>query len=99
MEYIFIHAKKDVMTESNDRIKNSEEKRKKKIECKEMVFSRVLIHFFIYIKNLTCKKYCKNICDSLTCKEDLVKFYDVIPNTLLEIEFSFKKSLFDFNLL
>ena len=46
MEYIFIHVKKDVITEKNDGIKNSKEKKENK--CKEMAFWRGF-NEFVYL--------------------------------------------------
>ena len=73
MEYIFIHAKKDVITEKNDKMKNSKERWK--ISANKWYFGEVIINLFINKKKcLKGKKMLKkNICEFITY-EDLVKF-------------------------
>ena len=44
MDYIFIHAKKDVITKENDEIKISKEKRK--IRARKWCLGEVLMHFY-----------------------------------------------------
>ena len=46
MEYIFIHAEKDVITDKNDRMKNWKEKRK--LSVKKLRSGEVLMNLFIY---------------------------------------------------
>ena len=48
MENTFIHAKKDVITEQNDWMKNSKEKRK--LGAKKWRSGEVLANLFIYKK-------------------------------------------------
>ena len=58
MEYMFIRAKKNVITEKNDGMKNSKEKRKKKIKSKEIAFWRGSNGYvYSFQKMLTVKKY------------------------------------------
>ena len=72
MEYIFIRAKKDVITKKNDRMKKWNQKNK--IECKEMAFWGGPSEF-VYLKKSTLQKNTKkNIWESLTFEDDLVKF-------------------------
>ena len=49
MEYIFIHAKKDVITEKNNGMKNSKEKRKS--SAKKWHSGEVLMNVFIKKKS------------------------------------------------
>ena len=73
MEYIiFIHAKKDVITEKNDAMKNSKEKRK--LSAKKWRSGEDLMNLFIDLKNLTCKKILKNTRESITYEDHLVAF-------------------------
>ena len=56
MEYIFVRAKKDVITEKNNGMKNS--KYKRKLSVKKWCSREVRMNLFINNKkNLTCKKY------------------------------------------
>ena len=54
MEYIFIPARNDLITEKKYEMKNPKENK-----CKEMAFREVLMHLFIDKKNLTSKKTLK----------------------------------------
>ena len=57
MEYIFIHAKKDVRTEKNDETKNSKEKRE--LSAKKCWRSEAICS--VIEKKLACKKILKKI--------------------------------------
>ena len=46
MKYIFVHEKKDAMTEKSDGIKNS--KKKKKLSAKKWCSVKFLMNLFIY---------------------------------------------------
>ena len=54
MEYIFIPAKKDVITEKNDGMNDSKEKRK--LSAKKWHSEEILINLFIYVKKSKFKK-------------------------------------------
>ena len=71
MKFIFIRAKKDVISEKNDEMKNL----KKEIKCKEMTFWRGSNEFvYLQKKSNQRKNIEKNICMFITCKNDLIKF-------------------------
>ena len=54
---------------------NKEFRRKKKIKCKEIAFWRSFTDFFIYLKKSNLQKNTeKNICESISYEDDLVKF-------------------------
>ena len=61
LEYIFIHAKKDVITEKNEewRIKDSKEKRK--LRAKKWLSGEVLMNLFIYSKKSNVRKNSEKI--------------------------------------
>ena len=73
MAYIAIHAEKDPITEKNDEIKNSKEKRK--WSAKKWPSEEVLLSLFIFLeKSKLHKNIEKNIVKSITYEDDLVKF-------------------------
>ena len=59
MECFFIHAKNDVITEKNDGVRSSKEKRQ--LSAKNWHSEEVLMNFLFIEKNLTCKKILKMI--------------------------------------
>ena len=65
MEYIFIHAKKDVITEKNNEMKNSKEKRQLQfsffMSAKGWRSGEVLMNLFIYLKKCSLRKIRKYV--------------------------------------
>ena len=72
-------------------MKNSKEKRK--LSAKEKRYEEVLKSLFIYEKNLNGQKNSKNIFESITYEDDMVKFPWCYTQITTNLIFN-KKSLF-----